>query len=88
MTRWSRHDAPEPEDLDQAAATWSGRGAKFAVEGAARYVRNGVDSVHETRLRMLLVLAGLPEPTVNLDHAHSKPGIGNGASICAIPSSN
>jgi very-short-patch-repair endonuclease len=32
---------------------------------AARYVREGVDSPMESRLRMLLVLAGLPEPTVN-----------------------
>jgi very-short-patch-repair endonuclease len=33
--------------------------------GAARYVRNEVDSPMETRLRMLIVLAGLPEPVVN-----------------------
>jgi hypothetical protein len=32
---------------------------------AASYVRCGVDSPMETRLRMLLVLAGLPEPVVN-----------------------
>jgi very-short-patch-repair endonuclease len=32
---------------------------------AARYVRDGVDSPMETRLRMLIVLAGLPEPDVN-----------------------
>ncbi len=32
---------------------------------AAEYVRDGVDSPMETRLRMLIVLAGLPEPTVN-----------------------
>lgn len=32
---------------------------------AARLVRHGVDSPMETRLRLLLVLAGLPEPTVN-----------------------
>lgn len=31
---------------------------------AARWVRVGVDSIMETRLRMLIVLAGLPEPTV------------------------
>ena len=29
------------------------------------YVRDGVDSPMETRLRMLIVLAGLPEPEVN-----------------------
>jgi very-short-patch-repair endonuclease len=34
---------------------------------AARYVRDRVDSPMETRLRMLLVLAGFPEPTVNLE---------------------
>ena len=33
---------------------------------AAAYVRRHVDSPMETRLRMLLVLAGLPEPQVNL----------------------
>jgi hypothetical protein len=32
---------------------------------AASYVRAGVDSPMETRLRMLIVLAGLPEPEVN-----------------------
>jgi very-short-patch-repair endonuclease len=32
---------------------------------AARYVREEVDSPMETRLRMLIVLAGLPEPDVN-----------------------
>jgi hypothetical protein len=33
---------------------------------AAAYVRDGVDSPMETRLRMLIVLAGLPEPEVNV----------------------
>ncbi|CAM3748510.1 hypothetical protein [Nocardioides zeicaulis] len=33
---------------------------------AAAYVRRDVDSPMETRLRMLIVLAGLPEPQVNL----------------------
>lgn len=32
---------------------------------AAEYVRTGVDSPMETRLRMLIVLAGLPEPEVD-----------------------
>lgn len=41
------------------------RGAGAARRGAA-YVRERVDSPMETRLRMLLVLAGLPEPVVNL----------------------
>lgn len=37
-----------------------------AAARAAAYVRDRVDSPMETRLRMLLVLAGLPEPQVNL----------------------
>jgi len=37
-----------------------------AAARAARYVRERVDSPMETRLRMLIVLAGLPEPEINL----------------------
>lgn len=51
-------------ELKVAAAGWAGRGAKVARR-AAQYVRKGVDSAMETRLRLLLVLAGLPEPEVN-----------------------
>lgn len=40
--------------------------AAAASRRAAAYVRRDVDSPMETRLRMLLVLAGLPEPQVNL----------------------
>lgn len=36
-----------------------------AARRAASYVRDEVDSPMETRLRLLLVLAGLPEPVVN-----------------------
>ena len=36
---------------------------------AASYVRERVDSPMESRLRMLLVLAGLPEPAVNVEVA-------------------
>lgn len=53
-----------PEQLVAAAATYTGRGAVLARR-AASYVRRGVDSPMETRLRMLIVLAGLPEPQVN-----------------------
>jgi hypothetical protein len=41
-----------------------------AARRAAAYVRKGVDSPMETRLRMLIVLAGLPEPVVNLVLVH------------------
>jgi very-short-patch-repair endonuclease len=37
---------------------------------AAQFVRDGVDSPMETRLRMLIVLAGLPEPEVNFKLYH------------------
>lgn len=53
-----------PTKLLGAAEKWHGRGARCARRAAA-LVRSGVDSPQETRLRMLLVLAGLPEPVVN-----------------------
>lgn len=52
-------------DLMQAADAWRGRGRRLAHR-AARLVREGVDSPMESRLRMLIVLAGLPEPKVNV----------------------
>lgn len=53
-----------PAALVEAAENWHGPGAVLARR-AARYVREGVDSPMESRLRMLIVLAGLPEPVVN-----------------------
>jgi hypothetical protein len=50
--------------LVSAVNTWGGWGSRPARR-AARFVRAGVDSPMETRLRMLIVLAGLPEPVVN-----------------------
>lgn len=54
-----------PEALVAACATATHPSAA-ASRRAAAYVRRDVDSPMETRLRMLLVLAGLPEPEVNL----------------------
>ncbi|MFD7075964.1 DUF559 domain-containing protein [Nocardioides sp. NPDC059952] len=51
--------------LQRFCADSSGPGAVLA-RVAAGYVRDGVDSPMETRLRLLIVLAGLPEPEVNL----------------------
>lgn len=51
------------EEIVDAAARFRGAGCRLARR-AARYVRTNVDSVAETRLRMLVVLAGLPEPEV------------------------
>ena len=53
-----------PEQLVAFCAQLHGPGAALARR-AASYVRAHVDSPMETRLRMLLVLAGLPEPEVN-----------------------
>lgn len=53
-----------PEELVAAAAKY--RGANRAVaRRAAAFVRRDVDSPMESLLRMLIVLAGLPEPVVN-----------------------
>lgn len=53
-----------PADLVRGAQT-PGRHRRLARRAAA-FVRTGVDSAPESRLRMLLVLAGLPEPEVNI----------------------
>jgi Protein of unknown function (DUF559) len=58
-----------PEELVALTSTWDGRGARRARR-AAGLVRTGVDSAMETRLRMLIVLAGLPEPVVNVIIRH------------------
>lgn len=53
------------DGLAKAIDDWPGNGTRLARR-AAGYLRLGVDSPMESRLRMLLVLAGLPEPDVNL----------------------
>jgi len=52
------------DELRDYCARASHRGAP-AARRAAAYVRACVDSPMESRLRMLIVLAGLPEPTIN-----------------------
>ncbi len=50
--------------LREHSTTIAGRAGRLARRAAA-HVRAGVDSPMESRLRMLLVLAGVPEPTIN-----------------------
>jgi hypothetical protein len=52
------------ESLKRAIDGMCGAGVRLARRGLG-YVRDGVDSAMESRLRMLLVLAGFPEPQVN-----------------------
>lgn len=62
--RLVRRKVVTPEQLVDAASQWSGW-ARATVRRAAGLVRNGVDSPPETRVRLLMVLAGLPEPSVD-----------------------
>jgi len=60
----ARRGMVTPEQLAAFAAETRIRGSDAARQ-AAGYVRDRVDSPMESRVRMLLVLAGLPEPEVN-----------------------
>ena len=62
--RLARLGLTTPDDLVRVTAAARGRATRHARR-AAGLVRDGVDSVQETRLRLALVLAGLPEPEVN-----------------------
>lgn len=53
-----------PQRLRSSASGARGKGSA-TLRRAAELVRAGVDSPMESRLRLLLVLAGLPEPVVN-----------------------
>jgi len=61
-----RRHKVHPRALRDAARHAPGRHGDLARRAAA-YVRRRVDSPMETRLRMLIVLAGLPEPEINLE---------------------
>ena len=62
--RWCGPSSSRADQLRRFCAATKRWHSRRARRGAA-YVRDGVDSPMETRLRMLLVLAGLPEPEVN-----------------------
>ncbi len=53
-------------DAALAAADQKASGARMLARRAARLLRPGTESPMETRVRLMLVLAGLPEPLVNL----------------------
>jgi uncharacterized protein YgbK (DUF1537 family) len=67
-----RRELATREQLGRAAAQVRGRPGLRASRAAA-WVRPRVDSPMETRLRLLIVLAGLPEPVTNRD-AYSEAG--------------
>ncbi len=59
-----RNQPVTPAQLVTASGEHRGQNPR-QLRRAAAYLRVGVDSPMESRLRMLLVLAGLPEPVVN-----------------------
>jgi hypothetical protein len=61
-----RQDLATPDVLIKAAQSARRPGVRLARR-AAGLVRPRVDSATETRLRLLVVLAGLPEPETGLD---------------------
>jgi hypothetical protein len=60
-----RRGLASPDSLRAAAAARTGQGGRRARQAAA-FVRPNIDSPTEPRPRILLVLAGIPEPEVNL----------------------
>lgn len=61
MVRLKLFTVPELQKFCGGTSRWHSRRARRGAD----YVRADVDSPMESRLRMLLVLAGLPEPKVN-----------------------
>ena len=59
-----RRKVTTPPDLVAAAENHLGQGGRLARQ-AGLLCRDNVDSTTETRVRLLMVLAGLPEPVVN-----------------------
>jgi very-short-patch-repair endonuclease len=55
------------EQLETAVASWSRRPGVARLRAAVPLVEPATDSPMETRLRLLLVLGGLPVPVVNRD---------------------
>lgn len=62
-----RHGHVRLTRLRSFVAAWRGPRAAHA-RAAVAFVRERVDSPMESRLRMLIVLAGLPEPQVNITY--------------------
>lgn len=62
-----RRDLLTADDLPRAVGEWAGRPGVALSRRAVGLVAQGVDSPMETRLRLLLVLAGLPCPVINQD---------------------
>jgi len=55
------------DEVTSAVSRLAHRPGVERVRGALRWVRPGTDSLYETRTRLVLVHAGLPEPCVNLE---------------------
>ncbi|MGO4300801.1 hypothetical protein [Leifsonia sp. RAF41] len=57
----------DKDSLDAAIAAASGRRGVGRARSARQHVRVGAESPGETRLRLVLLEAGLPEPLLNVD---------------------
>ena len=55
------------DTMNAALASYARRQGVARVAEAMKWVRAGTDSLYETITRLVLVHAGLPEPTVNLE---------------------
>lgn len=54
-------------EMGTKLAGLAGRPGSKKATAAMKWVRSGTDSLYETRTRLMLVHAGLPEPTVNCE---------------------
>lgn len=70
-----RNGLVEVDEVLAMAEEVTGRGSRH-LRRAASLVRERVDSLPETRLRLCLVLAGLPEPRTNVTLGHEDRVIG------------
>jgi Protein of unknown function (DUF559) len=62
-----RRRLTSPDELQRAVASWAGRPGAARLRQAVPLVEPATDSPMETRLRLLLVLAGLPRPVAGRD---------------------
>jgi len=71
-----RRPLTTPAALERSVRAAAGRRGARTVRAALAHIRPGTDSVAETRLRLLLCDAGLPEPVVGVTVTHNGSFVG------------